>query len=164
MVKGQFLEELGRRTPKTWNACLELERNFIKGKKLNTKWQSGDNNEEFRNHNDNGKQHYDNRSRSKFGHLGREKYISNSMNNEHVEARNNLINTLSKTPHDILISKKYDTNAFRDLEKEIKEAISQGKFEHLAHAVKMTCNANYAPNEAACHIYVIEYFQPYNRG
>ncbi|GJT71153.1 hypothetical protein Tco_1030439 [Tanacetum coccineum] len=42
MVHGQFSEELGRRSPKTWKECLELAREFIKGKKLNAKWRSGD--------------------------------------------------------------------------------------------------------------------------
>nr|GEW73328.1 zinc finger BED domain-containing protein RICESLEEPER 2 [Tanacetum cinerariifolium] len=113
------------------------------GKKLNAKWQIGDKNEAFRNYNDNGKQHYDNR--------GKKLNAKWQIGDKNEAFRN--YNDNGK--------QHYDN---RDLKKEIKEAISQGKFEHPTHATKMTSNANNAPDEAACHIYMIEYFQPHNRG
>ncbi|GJS83707.1 hypothetical protein Tco_0750248 [Tanacetum coccineum] len=62
----ESFEDFTGRPPKMWKECLELAREFIKGKMLNAKWRSGDEAPKG-NHNENDKQHQDNRSRPKFG-------------------------------------------------------------------------------------------------
>ncbi|GJS51261.1 hypothetical protein Tco_0624623 [Tanacetum coccineum] len=137
------------------------------GKKLNVKRRNGE--AASRGHrNDNNMQHQDNRSRPKFGHPGRERDRSDTRNIECIDTRNNLLNTLTKIPADILMTERvlnswsrpqpllgdfmkderqfykfhndhgHDTNSCRELKKETEKAINQGKLDHLLRAAKKT--------------------------
>lgn len=83
--------------PKTWQECLELAREFIKDKRLDAKWKCSETPKGRHLDNDPCNQHK--RSIPRYGRR-------DTRNDEHAEAQNNVIKTLSKSLVDIRISEK----------------------------------------------------------